>query len=59
MNAQQLLEILLQASNAGIDLTTLEVVTVATVYDGDGRGELVESWPSLENVEVSDSELRI
>lgn len=45
MNAQELLEFLLAASNAGFDLRQFDVLTRGCVYDGLGQGEDQEIYP--------------
>lgn len=55
MNAQQLLEFLLAASNAGVNLREFEVLTRSTTYDGLGQGEDHETYP--ENVELDNDYL--
>ena len=39
MNAQQLLELLLQLQSSGIDLLTVELEAVMTVFDREGWAE--------------------
>jgi len=55
MNAQQLLEFLLAAANAGVNLHEFEVLTRSTTYDGLGQGEDHETYP--ENVELDNDYL--
>lgn len=46
MNAQDLLDRLLEAKLAGVDLTALEVIAEYSVYDGLGQCEDSETYPS-------------
>jgi hypothetical protein len=46
MNAQDLLDRLLEAKLAGVDLATLELVVEYSVYDGLGQCEDCETYPS-------------
>ena len=55
MNAQHLLNFLLAAANAGVDLREFEVMTRSTTYDGLGQGEDHETYP--EQVELDDNYL--
>jgi hypothetical protein len=55
MNAQQLLEFLLAAANAGVDLRRFEVITLTSVYDELGQGSEVEVYP--EQVELDEDYL--
>jgi hypothetical protein len=46
MNAQDMLNTLLQLQMAGVDLNKLELVTICSSYDHLGQYELVESFPT-------------
>ncbi len=55
MNAQELLEFLLAASNAGVNLREFDVLTRSTTFDGLGQGEDHENYP--EHVQLDDGYL--
>lgn len=55
MNAQELLEFLLAAANAGVDLREFEVIAMTTVYNEFGQGGEVEVYP--EQVELDEDYL--
>lgn len=60
MNAQGLLELLLQYQADGIDLTKLDVVSVQTTYDSGiqyDRG--IEQEHYVNDVEIENDQLRI
>lgn len=55
MDAQALLEFLIAASNAGVDLRQQEVVIRHTTYDGLGQSEEHEIYPYVS--ELNDNSL--
>jgi hypothetical protein len=58
MNAQQLLEELLNLQLAGVDLSQLEVIVPTYNYDCEGRCEEGERYPEEVNVVDDYLELR-
>jgi len=57
MNAQDMMNTLLQLQMAGVDLNQLEIVISVSVYDNLGQCEIVQSWPS--SISVNNNELVI
>jgi|LakMenEpi03Aug12_release.lakeMendotaPanAssembly.Ray.scaffolds.fasta_scaffold3805215_2 hypothetical protein len=57
MNAQDILNTLLQLQMAGVDLNELELVTICSSYNYLGQCELVESYPA--EIVVNDNQVVI